>query len=191
MALLYNYVKYDKGGKMSILVKPYEIAVYDDVLINGEFVEQRLGVIGSNNMLYQGRAIEPVLTRNVNGTKSLTFKMYKYFIDNETGIRVENPFIGWLVNERKVKLKYGTYIDAQGQTQDRWYDFIIKNIDENSADYLYTYQLEDALVQELSKNGFGITLNEQLMNNAGTAKELAEYVLEETDWKVESEAFVE
>jgi flavodoxin len=86
--------------------------------------------------------------------------MYKYFIDNETGIRVENPFIGWLVNERKVKLKYGTYIDAQGQTQDRWYDFIIKNIDENSADYLYSYQLEDALVQELSKNGFGITLNE-------------------------------
>jgi hypothetical protein len=29
------------------------------------------------------------------------------------------------------------------------------------------------------------------MNNAGTAKKLAEFVLEETDWDVESEAFVE
>jgi hypothetical protein len=29
------------------------------------------------------------------------------------------------------------------------------------------------------------------MNNTGTAKELAEYVLADTDWKVESETFIE
>jgi uncharacterized protein with von Willebrand factor type A (vWA) domain len=43
----------------------------------------------------------------------------------------------------------------------------------------------------LSKNGFGITLDTKLMNNMGTAEELAEYVLSETDWDVDSEAFVE
>jgi hypothetical protein len=64
-------------------------------------------------MLYQGRALEPNLTRNVNGVKKLSFKMYKYFIDNETGEKVENEFIDWLVSERKVKLKYGTYIDSE------------------------------------------------------------------------------
>jgi hypothetical protein len=47
------------------------------------------------------------------------------------------------------------------------------------------------LVQELYKNGFGVTLDEKLMNNLGTAEELAEEVLKETDWEVESEVLVE
>jgi hypothetical protein len=41
---------------MSILKKPYEIAVYDDVLENGSFKEVRLGVIGSDKMIAQCRA---------------------------------------------------------------------------------------------------------------------------------------
>ena len=38
--------------------------------------------------------------------------------DEELGEKVQNPFIPYLVNERKVKLKY----------DDEWYDFIIKNV---------------------------------------------------------------
>lgn len=168
---------------MSILKRPYTISVWDDIwnAETGKFEEQRLGIIGTDNMLYQGRAIEPNLVQNVNGTKKFSFKMYKYFVDNETGERVENPFVNWLVSERKVKLQY----------KGKWHDFIVKNINEKSSNYLYTYQLEDALVQELSKNGFGITLDTELMNNMGTAKELATYVLSETDWDVSSEALVE
>jgi hypothetical protein len=91
--------------------------------------------------------------------------MYKYYIDNETGEQVENKFIEWLVDERKVKLHY----------KDKWYDFIVKSISENSTNYLYTYQLEDALVQELSKNGFGVVLDEKIrdasgLSNMGTVK---------------------
>jgi hypothetical protein len=141
-------------------------------------------------MLSQCRAIEPVLTKNVNGTKKLTFKMYKKYIDNITGEEITNPFSSWLISERKVKLKYGTYINEEGDEEDRWYDFIIKDITETSTDYLFSYSLEDALVQELSKNGFGITLDSQLMNNMGDTLELGERVLEETDWDVESEVFV-
>jgi hypothetical protein len=118
--------------------------------------------------------------RNVNGTKTFTFKMYKHYVDNETGIKTQNPFIDWLIAERKVKLEYDGV----------WYDFIIKDVTENSSNYLYTYSLEDALVQELSKNGFGITLDTELMNNIGDAKKLAESVLAETDWDVSSEVFV-
>jgi hypothetical protein len=178
---------------MSILTKPYEISVWDDDW-NPEllkFEEKRVGIIGSQDMLYQGRALEPTLTRNINGVKKMSFKMYKYFIDNETGEKVCNPFVDWLVSERKVKLKYETYVDEEGEVKDKWYDFIVKNIVENSSNYLYTYQLEDALVQELSKNGFGVTLDAELMNNMGTASELATEVLEETDWNVGSEALVE
>jgi hypothetical protein len=62
--------------------------------------------------------------------------MYAQYIDNATGEKTKNPFVDWLVSEGKVKLKYG----------DKWFDFIVKDISENSSTYLYTYQLEDALV---------------------------------------------
>jgi hypothetical protein len=172
---------------MSNLVKPYEISVWDDVFVEGELVEKRLGVIGSDTMLTQARALEPVLTRNVNGVKTLTFKMYKKYIDTITGKETTNPFSDWLISERKVKLKYGKDSD----NNDCWYDFIVKDVNENSSTYLYTYSLEDAIVQELSKNGFNVTLDAELMNNIGDAGELGARVLEETDWKVESEAFVQ
>jgi hypothetical protein len=176
---IYNMI----GGKMSILVKPYEISVWDDVWNGTKFEEKRLGIIGTQKMTSLNRALEPNLVRNVNGTKTFTFKMYKYYKDTVTGENVYNPFVDWLVSERKVKLKYGTYIE-DGETKDRWYDFIVKNINETSTNYLYSYQLEDATVLELSKNGFGVVLNAELMNNSGTAKELAEEVLKGTDWNV-------
>jgi hypothetical protein len=47
------------------------------------------------------------------------------------------------------------------------------------------------MVQELSKNGFSITLDEQLKNNMGNVEYLATEALKETDWTVESEVFVE
>lgn len=168
---------------MNISTKPYKIAVYDDRYENGQLKEYRLGVIGANDMDSPNRALEPTLTRNVNGVKKLTFKMYKRYIDTITGEETENPFVDWLVSERKVKLNY----------DNKWYDFIIKDINESSSNYLYTYTLEDALVQELSKNGFGVVLDAELMNNIGNANKLAEQVLDETDWDVaeDSEVFVQ
>jgi hypothetical protein len=170
---------------MSILAKPYDIYVYDDILKDGSFKEVCLGTIGSDKMLGPNRALEPNLVRNINGQKSFSFKMYKKYVDPITGKRVLNPFTDWLINERKVKVRIE---EADGV---EWHDFIIKDVKENSSNYLYTYELEDAIVQELSKNGFGKTLDAQLNNNIGTAKKLAESVLAETDWTVESEALVQ
>lgn len=166
---------------MSNLNRPYEISVWDDILEGEEFVEKRLGVIGSNEMLSQSRALNSQLGRNVNGTRTFQFEMYHYYIDNVTGKRIENPFVGWLVSERKVKLHY----------KNKWYDFIIKDIEENSQTYLCKYKLEDANVQELSKNGFGVTLDEKMSNNLGNPETLANIVLADTDWKVQSEIFVQ
>lgn len=168
---------------MSILKKSYEISVWDDIWNGEKFVEQKLGVIGSDLMETQCRVISPNLTRNTNGTKKFSFQLYKKYKDNITGEWIENPFCNWLINERKVKLKY----------KEKWYDFVIKNIKEDSTKYLNTYQLEDAFVQELSKNGFKVELDDSLMNNSGTANQLAAKVLEDTDWTVsyKSEAFVE
>ena len=159
---------------MSILVKPYVISVWDDVwdTTQQKFVEKRLAIIGTNEMQSQNKVIEPILTRNVNGVKKFSFKMYKRYIDSNTGEEVENPFMNYLISERKVKLHY----------DNKWYDFIIKNINETSTNYLYSFDLEDSLVVELSKNGFNVVLDQQLNNNMDSANELAKTVLTDTDW---------
>ena len=176
---------------MSILVKPYEISIWEDVWQGGALFEKKKGVIGSNLMTSLNRVLEPTLTRNVNGVKTLSFKLQARYVEPFSGKEVVNPFVDWLVAEQKVKLKYGTYIDESGQEKDCWYDFVVKSINENSSNYVYSYTLEDALVQELSKNGFGIVLDAELQNNMGNAKDLAEYVLSETDWQVDSDTIVQ
>ena len=93
---------------MSILKKPYEISVWEDQwsVAQNKFVEKKLCIIGTDKMMSQGRALEPALTRSTNGTTKFSFKMYKWFIDSVTGVKTENPFMQYLVAERKIKLKY-------------------------------------------------------------------------------------
>jgi hypothetical protein len=172
------------------LTKPYEISLWKD----GPSGEEKICTIGTDTMEGQNRAFEPIFSRNVNGVKKLSFKIYKKYVDTQTGEEVDNPYVPYLISERKVKLE--TWEEdpehPDEHTNSEWHDFIIKNVSENSATHLCTYQLEDALVQELSKNGFGVTLDAKLMNNIGTANKLASDVLRETDWDVSenSEAFV-
>ena len=107
--------------------------------------------------------------------------MYHQYIDTITGEKTKNVFSDLLTNERKVKLQY----DGQ------WYDFLVKSVNKVSTNYLYSYELVDAFVNELSKNGFNVVLDTSIENNLGTPKELAEKVLVDTDWKVKSDNFIE
>jgi hypothetical protein len=65
-----------------------------------------------------GRAITPKFKKGINGSKELTFKMYRKYFDTITGEEVGNPYVDLLTNESKIKLQYCG----------KWYDFIIKNI---------------------------------------------------------------
>lgn len=162
----------------------YEISLWEDVPVaasgsgNNEipahYEEEKIGVIGSDTMTAQWRAIEPRLTQNVNGTNTFSFKMFYTYIDTITGERKDNPFKTLLVNERKVKVKW----------KNDWYDFVIKNINEDSSGKSCTYTCQDQFINELSKNGFNLEFDNELGNNMGTAQELAETVLDGTDWSV-------
>lgn len=164
----------------------YEISLWEDRLVpqTGEgqsivpehYEEEKVCIIGSDTMTSQARALEPKLVRNVNGTNKLTFKLYYTYIDNETGKRIQNPFISLLVNERKVKCKW----------EDQWYDFVIKGIQEDSNGKTITYTCEDLYINELSKTGFSLEFDQKLNNNQGTAQELAKKVLKGTDWVVDT-----
>ena len=172
---------------MSILRKPYEISLWEDEWIAAagsnpaHFQEKRILTIGSDKMEYQGRAIEPNLVRKTNGEVSFSFKMYYQFVDTVTGEAVDNPFTNYIANESKIKLQYNG----------EWFDLLVKNINKDSTTKSYIYQLVDQHMTELSKNGFDVELDSKLFNNLGTAQDLGNKVLKDTDWTVESEKIVQ
>ncbi len=154
----------------------YEISLWQDKLNSaGQYYdEEKVVIIGSDTMTAPCRAVEPKLVENVNGTNILTFKLYYTYIDPETGAREDNPYIKLLTNERRVKCKW----------KEKWYEFVIKNIQENSNGKSITYTCKDLYINELSKTGFNLEFDNELENNQGTVKELGEKILEGTDWKV-------
>ena len=157
----------------------YEISIWDDEFQTDTegFVEKRRMVIGASSLLTQSRALRPNFRRCVNGTKELSFEMYYRYIDITTGEEVENPFVKHLSNETKIKLK----------KDDKWYNFIIKDIQEDSVNKLFKYQATDLHSNELSKNGYGLTIAVEKGNNIDTVGVLGNRIFEGTDWKVESE----
>lgn len=186
---------------MSNLIKlPYEISLWDDrLVVVGEsgteyedfkdesiddpiaaqyYKEHKLCVIGSNTMDSPIGAVEPNLLRKTDGTSTLTFSIYARYYDEEAGEFRQNPFIKYLTNERKVKLKYY----PNGEL--RWLDFIIKKIDESSENYKFTYTATDLFINELSKTGYNLDFDTELENNQGTIVEMADKVLARTDWMV-------
>ena len=161
------------------LIKPYEISVWEDKLIQDgneyRFIENKLAVIGSNTMSGPNKVYDPFFNKKANGEKTLTFSLkYKYFDPYSENDEVINPFVALLTNERKVKLHY----------DNKWYEFIVKEHSESSEDYEWTYTCNDAFVLELSKSGYNLTFDAELNNNQGTATDLASKTLEGTDWKL-------
>ena len=166
---------------MGELRKPYEISIWEDRL-EGEgekryYKEAKLAVIGSDKMTSPNRAYNPIFHENINGEKTLTFTItYKYY-DELQGELVENPFYAYLINERKVKLHYN----------DEWYEFVIKECEENSENYEFTYTAKELFSLELSKVGYNIELDQSLNNNQGTVTELGWKAIEGTDWVIDEE----
>ena len=158
---------------MSIIKNEFELSVWEDRIgADDLFEEHKLVVIASDKMESSISAFDIKLTSNINGSNNLSFSIYgKYKTEN--GLE-DNPFIPYLVNERKIKLKY----------KGKWYDFIIKNKDEESGNYRFNFTAIDLHINELSKNGFNLEFDQKLNNNQGSAIELAEKELENTDWQV-------
>ena len=161
--------------------KPYELSIWEDRLVKENdisyYKEIKIAVIGSDRMESPNRAFDVVLTENVNGEKTLSFSIaYKYF-DETSGERVNNPFYPYLINERKLKLFY----------DNEWFEFLIKECDESSEDYIFKYTAKELFSLELAKLGYNVTLDTSLNNNQGSVIELAKKVLEDTDWEVDED----
>jgi hypothetical protein len=180
-------------------IDKYEISIWEDVAdsnINASsFIERKIATIGGDSMDSPVKAFNPVLTENINGQRTLTFQIARKY-RNEEGELVSNPFLGLLVAERKIKLRDGAAYDLtengaysaekakSEDTDERWKDFLIKNVTEDKLSYINTYVCQELHVTELGKNGYGVVLNTELENNYGTLKDLASKVLVGSGWKV-------
>ena len=198
----------------NIIKKPYEISLWEEILVfrvkcfdtNGKelgviekekslegfepiegtktteviqyYKERKIAIIGSDTMNTPIRAINSKLVSNVNGANTLTFSMYSKYWDEDAEQFFDNPFMKLLVNERKIKVRYGAIGDC------KWYDLIIKNVQENSESKTFTYTAKDQFINELSKSGFDLVLDAELENNMGNITSLAEVVLDGSDWKL-------
>lgn len=170
-----------------MIKKPYKITLWEDKNkiiydesqnIQNEFLEEVcIATIGSDTMDTPIRAFNPILTEDLNGSKTFTFQIYYRYWDNYIQDFKLNPFLDLLVNERKIKLKYG----------DEWYDFVIKQCQESSDNKTFVYTCKDLFINELGKTGYEVELDTELMNNMGTIKELGDSILEGTDWHVDHE----
>ena len=153
----------------------YEISIWKDVYDStlGRYVDQKVAVIGSDELDAEMHAFEPKLVENINGSNTFSFKMFINCKDQVTGKTYMNPLSLELVNERKVKVKW----------RNEWYDFIVKNCQEMGDKNTVEYTCTDAYINELSKTGFGLEFDIQLENNQGTAEELAARVVNGTEWR--------
>lgn len=172
-----------------VRVENYEEVLPDFTIENPEgyktsivqfYKERKICVIGSDTMNTPLRAFNGKFIINTNGSSTLSFSMqYKYY-DVDAGILRDNPYVKLLVNERKIKLRYGL-LGAKGT---KWYDFVIKNVQENSETKTFNYTAKNLFVNELSKSGFNLEFDTELENNQGTIVELGRRVLEGSDWQI-------
>lgn len=162
----------------SLQAFPDPFPLYNEAQGNWIRKERKIYTIGSDTMTAQTKAINPIVKTKINGEKILTFSLYSRFFDEEIGEFRDNPFIKFLSNEVYLKLY------RKNETPE-WEEYIIKDVSENSENKTFTYTAKRASIIELSKSGYSLEFKAELMNNQGTAIELAKQVFAGTDWEVD------
>lgn len=164
---------------MAIQKRNYELSVWDETLAeNGQKIEKKKVIIGAHDMDYLGRATKIKLQKTLKGTQNLSFQLPSKFFDNKIGDFVHNEFCDYLFNEKKLKLLH----------DGKWYEFYIKSITETQQfkSVMYNYTCQDAFIDELSRNGYGIIFDTELYNNVEEIGTFSEEILEDSIWQYDA-----
>ena len=142
--------------------------------------EDKILILANENMdLFLGRIYNIHFIRNIDGTKSVTFEVPKYYDDLLTGERKSNEYLDYLHLKTKLKLHY----------RDEWYTFLVNSKEEKKSrsGIYYSFEANDLAQEELSKIGYTLnfTADPETIElcGAGTAKELTERILVNSGWE--------
>lgn len=138
------------------------------------FKEQKIATIGTDKISGENFAHSIKFKKNINGTSTLTFRLFITYTPPGEVEKIENPFIKLITNDTKIKIKY----------QGEWTDLIVKEIVEYSAANEIEYKATDLYIEELSKNGLLLTYDDTNFNNTDNIYNLGARVLEGTDWSI-------
>lgn len=185
-------------------IQPYELSIWQDYIDdNGQTQEHKLAVIACDYTSSPIDAYNISLQENINGEKTLKFSMAIKYLDSEDNQFKDNPFIALMIAERKIKLFLGSIdyliqvtdegdqfdgdptinvLSNADDNEERWTEFLIKKVDKDSANFVMTFECKESYVTELGKNGWAVILDNKKKNNYGTAKDLGNRILENSDW---------
>lgn len=137
-----------------------------------------MAIIGGKDMSYMGAARNPVFTKKINGTHTLTFEMPDRYFDSEKGEYVRNELIDAIFPECKIKYHY----------KDKWYEFYVKQVSDAKKfkSYMKTFSCSDSFIDELARNGYGIVFDEELYNNVEEVGTFSDEILEDSVWEYDA-----
>ena len=140
-------------------------------IIKERQVEEKVLILSNTNMTYEGRARNCILTTGLRNNE-LTFSLPYKFFDTIKKDFIINPFVSQIKEESIIKLKL----------ENEWFDFVVKEITETreNAIKMYQYRCVDLFIDELSRQGWTLTFNEE--NGMGTIDEIVPKILEDSDW---------
>lgn len=165
-----------RGERSMALIKmPYELSLWTEKLNELGIKEEKKGaIIGAHDMDWAGAAKKVSLICKLNGTHELSFEMVDRYFDSAIGDYVDNEIIDSIYNETKIKLFY----------RNEWLEFYVKNISETKSfkSYIKKFTCTDAFIDELSRNGYGISFNTDLANNVEEIGSFTNTILKNSAW---------
>ena len=144
------------------------------------FIDQIVCEIGSLDSASPQKAVEPIFYTKIDGTHELSFSLPRFYLDTETGEYKINELVELVTNKSKIILK-----DLDTVPIKEYHLFVNDRQDkDDGGSFTYIYTCNDAFIEELSKTGYGLTFTDEVNGiGFGTIHELAEKILEDTDWK--------
>jgi len=136
--------------------------------------------LGSSSSHFSGKATNPNFYTKIDGTHELSFSIPFKYLDENAGEIKENELIRFVTNKSKIRL-----IKNPGPNQEIFHLVVNNKIDKDSDGILsYEYTCTDSFIEELSKTGYSLSFGEEVgQGGLGTIHELAEQILDGTDWK--------
>lgn len=171
-------------------IQPFELSIWQDYIEGGTTKEHKLAVLACDYITTPIGAYNISLQENINGEKTLKFTMPTRYLDSQNNQFKNNPFNDLMIAERKIKLYLGDVKDIINHQNDedideRWTEYLIKKVDKDSTNFTMTFECKESYVTELGKNGWAVILDNKKKNNYGTAKDLGNRILENSDWTMD------
>lgn len=169
-------------------MQDYQILLYEDKIIeegSNTYSTKEIPIceLGSSLSSFEGKAKDPVFTTKIDGTHELKFSIPSIYYDEGTGEYVDNEIVQHIVNKSKIRLKKTNRKTGKSE----FFSLVVNTkVDKDDNDILsYEYTCTDAFIEELSKTGYQLIFHDdpETGTGLGTIHELAERILEGTEWE--------